>query len=237
MIFVIPTDIAKDQSALKGRVAAAEQLRARFSDCDSGLPLARSMDNVAVRDEIIRDLLQLGEQMKQLLDKTPTGHLTPPSRSPEGIEMIAVCGKSAATDDSSIRAEISQQHSRRRNRCRRAKTSAGVAFQRGYRQEDELRSSTPDLGHRMAPLALTRGDPSGIGPELALKAWLALHDAPNAPAFFVVANVTHLEGVAKRFALPVPIAVTTPAEADGPLSPCLARGRSCGPRSRRLGSA
>ncbi len=109
VIFVIPTDNAKDQSALKGRVAAAEQLRSRFSDCDLGLPLARSMDNVAVRDEITRDLLQLGEQMKQLLDKTPTGHLTPPSRSAEGIEMIAVCGKSAATDDSSIRAEISQQ--------------------------------------------------------------------------------------------------------------------------------
>lgn len=109
VIFVIPTNIAKDQSALKGRVAAAEQLRARFSDCDSGLPLARSMDNVAVREEIIRDSLQLGEQMKQLFDKTPTGHLTPPSRSAEGIEMIAVCGKSAATDDSSIRAEISQQ--------------------------------------------------------------------------------------------------------------------------------
>ncbi len=65
----------------------------------------------------------------------------------------------------------------------------------------------------MAPLALTRGDPSGIGPELALKAWLALHDAPNAPAFFVVANATHLEALAKRFALPVPIALTTPAEA------------------------
>ncbi|MGA3303376.1 MAG: 4-hydroxythreonine-4-phosphate dehydrogenase PdxA [Methylovirgula sp.] len=65
----------------------------------------------------------------------------------------------------------------------------------------------------MAPLALTRGDPSGIGPELALKAWLALHDVPNAPAFFVVANAAHLEGLAKRFALPVPIAVATPAEA------------------------
>lgn len=109
VIFVIPSEIAKDQSAIKGRVDAAEQLRSRFSDCDSGLVIARAMDNVAVRDEITRDSLQLGEQMKQLLDKTPVGHLTPPSRSPEGIEMIAICGKSAASDDSSIRAEISQE--------------------------------------------------------------------------------------------------------------------------------
>ncbi len=108
VIFVVPAEIAKDQAAILSRVGAAQQLRARFTDCDSGLPLARAMDNVAVRDEIIRDSLDLGEQMKQLLDKTPAGHLTPPSRSAEGIEMIAVCGKSAATDDSSIRAEISQ---------------------------------------------------------------------------------------------------------------------------------
>jgi 4-hydroxythreonine-4-phosphate dehydrogenase len=65
----------------------------------------------------------------------------------------------------------------------------------------------------MAPLALTRGDPSGIGPELALRAWLALHDAPSAPSFFIVANAAHLEELAKRFTLPVPIVTATPAEA------------------------
>lgn len=109
VIFVIPTEIAKNQPAIEGRVHAAEQLRGRFTDCASGLPLARAMDNVAVRDEVIRDSAQLSEQLKQLLDKTPTGHLTPPARTSEGIEMIAVCGKSASTDDSSLRAEISQK--------------------------------------------------------------------------------------------------------------------------------
>ncbi len=56
-------------------------------------------------------------------------------------------------------------------------------------------------------LALTRGDPSGIGPELALKAWLALHGAQSAPAFFIIADAEHLRALAERFALPVPIAV------------------------------
>lgn len=109
VIFVIPTEIAKNQAAIQGRLQAAEQLRTRFTDCNTGISLARGMDNVAVRDEIVRDSLQLGDQMKQLLDKTPTGHLTAPARGPEGIEMIAVCNKSAATDDSSLRAEISQK--------------------------------------------------------------------------------------------------------------------------------
>ncbi|MGO9134332.1 MAG: 4-hydroxythreonine-4-phosphate dehydrogenase PdxA [Methylovirgula sp.] len=63
------------------------------------------------------------------------------------------------------------------------------------------------------PLALTRGDPSGIGPELALKAWLALHDDPSAPTFFLIADADDLRGLAKRFDLPVPIAACAPSEA------------------------
>jgi len=109
VIFVIPTEIAKNQAAIQGRVQAAEQLRTRFEDCQSGLSLARNMDNVAVREEVIRDSLQISDQLKQLLDKTPTGHLTPPARTTEGIEMLAICSKSASTDDTSLRTEISQK--------------------------------------------------------------------------------------------------------------------------------
>ncbi len=54
-------------------------------------------------------------------------------------------------------------------------------------------------------LALTRGDPSGIGPELALKAWRALHAEEAAPAFFVIADPNDLAGLARRFDLPVPV--------------------------------
>lgn len=54
-------------------------------------------------------------------------------------------------------------------------------------------------------LALTRGDPSGIGPELALKAWLALHAQEAAPAFFLIADPEDLGHLARRFGLPVPI--------------------------------
>jgi 4-hydroxythreonine-4-phosphate dehydrogenase len=63
-------------------------------------------------------------------------------------------------------------------------------------------------------LALTRGDPSGIGQELALKAWAALHETPSAPAFFIIADIDHLKKLAKRFALPVAMAACTPGEAQ-----------------------
>ncbi len=54
-------------------------------------------------------------------------------------------------------------------------------------------------------LALTRGDPSGIGPELALKAWLATHLDPDAPPFVVAAEPDHLAALARELGLDVPI--------------------------------
>ena len=45
------------------------------------------------------------------------------------------------------------------------------------------------------PIAMTLGDPAGIGPELILRAWLA-RDA--AAPFFALADAAALEVVARR---------------------------------------
>jgi 4-hydroxythreonine-4-phosphate dehydrogenase len=62
-----------------------------------------------------------------------------------------------------------------------------------------------------APLALTIGEPAGIGPELMLRAWLA-RDAAPAP-FFALADPQALEALAHRLALAVPIVEVAPGEA------------------------
>lgn len=68
--------------------------------------------------------------------------------------------------------------------------------------------------HGKTLLALTRGDPSGIGPELALKAWAATHQDPEAPAFLIAAEPDHLAALAQRLGLEVPIApIGTAADA------------------------
>ena len=66
---------------------------------------------------------------------------------------------------------------------------------------------------RIAPLALTQGDPSGIGPELALQAWLQLHERSGAPSFFVVGDPAHLAAAASRLGHVVPIVECGPEEA------------------------
>lgn len=62
------------------------------------------------------------------------------------------------------------------------------------------------------PLALTQGDPSGIGPELALKAYAA-KDAAALPPFFLIADPAHIARVALALALDIPLETTTPNEA------------------------
>ena len=107
IILAIPHSVTA--ASLTERVHEAEQLRERFTDCDSGLPMARAMNDVTVRDPLIKTSIEINEGLRQLLDKTPAGHLTAPQRSAEGIEMIAVCSKGAAKDDSAARAAISQK--------------------------------------------------------------------------------------------------------------------------------
>ena len=62
-------------------------------------------------------------------------------------------------------------------------------------------------------LALTRGDPSGIGLEVAAKAWAAMRAEPGADPFLLVDDIGHARRAAARLGLDVPFVATTPAEA------------------------
>ncbi|GEP04604.1 4-hydroxythreonine-4-phosphate dehydrogenase PdxA [Methylobacterium oxalidis] len=63
------------------------------------------------------------------------------------------------------------------------------------------------------PLALTLGDPAGIGPELALAAWRLRTINPGVPPFFVVADPAFLERTANRLGESVPVAEIDPETA------------------------
>jgi peptidyl-prolyl cis-trans isomerase SurA len=82
----------------EGRLAEATQLRARFTDCAAGIPMAAAFRDTAVKEPITRSASTLNDGLRKILDSTPVGRLTPPSRSPQGIEMLAVCNKSDRQD-------------------------------------------------------------------------------------------------------------------------------------------
>jgi 4-hydroxythreonine-4-phosphate dehydrogenase len=61
----------------------------------------------------------------------------------------------------------------------------------------------------MQPLALTMGDPAGIGGELSIRAWRGLHE--SGPAFVALDDPDRLEGLARSMGLPVPVRVVEDA--------------------------
>ena len=69
------------------------------------------------------------------------------------------------------------------------------------------------------PLAVTQGDPSGIGPEIALKAWLA-RDA-STPPWFLLADPDHIARIATALGLTVPLAPVAPGEASAAFAKAL----------------
>jgi 4-hydroxythreonine-4-phosphate dehydrogenase len=62
------------------------------------------------------------------------------------------------------------------------------------------------------PLALTLGEPAGIGPDIALRAFLSRTDK-NVPAFYIVADPRFLAERAKRLNLDVAIVPAEPEDA------------------------
>lgn len=74
-----------------------------------------------------------------------------------------------------------------------------------------MNAGTPPLA---APLAITLGDPAGIGPEVILGAWARLRAERRAPPAFVVGGPELLRLCGERLGIDVPIVpIADPAEA------------------------
>lgn len=75
------------------RLAEANALRGRFSSCATDLEQVTRIPDSAVREQFRRLSTDLSPQFRQTLDQTAVGKLTQPSRTQQGIEMVAVCAK------------------------------------------------------------------------------------------------------------------------------------------------
>src|ERR1700761_7824169 len=70
------------------------------------------------------------------------------------------------------------------------------------------------------PLAVTMGEPAGIGPDITLAAWTR-RTALGLPAFYVHADPDALARRARRLGLAVPVESVTPAETSAVFSRAL----------------
>jgi peptidyl-prolyl cis-trans isomerase SurA len=97
IVLIVPRGAAP--AATEARRKEAEALRARIQTCDEANSLFKSMQNAAIREPVSKTSADLPAVLRELLDKTPIGHLTAPEVTKQGIEMVALCGRKPTTVD------------------------------------------------------------------------------------------------------------------------------------------
>ena len=107
VVFIVPR--GSPDAAYEARKRDAEALRSRFATCNEGITFARALPDVAVRDQVSKYSADLAQQLRQILDGTAIGHLTPPEQTAEGVQMFAVCAKKETKSETPEMEEIRDQ--------------------------------------------------------------------------------------------------------------------------------
>jgi peptidyl-prolyl cis-trans isomerase SurA len=97
IVLIVPR--GSSPAAIELRRKDAETLRARVQTCDEANSYFKSMQNAAIREPVIKTSADIPAVLRQVLDSTPIGHLTPPEVTKQGVEMVALCGRKPTTVD------------------------------------------------------------------------------------------------------------------------------------------
>jgi len=104
IVLIVPRGSAP--AAVEARHKEAEALRSRVQTCDEANAFFKSMQNAAIREAVTKTSADIPPVLREVLDKTPIGHLTPPEVTKQGVEMVALCGRKPTTVDTPKKKEI-----------------------------------------------------------------------------------------------------------------------------------
>jgi peptidyl-prolyl cis-trans isomerase SurA len=104
IVLIVPHGSAP--SVFEAKQKEAEALRGHVETCAQANAFFKSMPNAAIRDMVVKTSADMPAPLRELLDKTPIGHLTPPEVTKQGIEMVALCARNATTIDTPKKREI-----------------------------------------------------------------------------------------------------------------------------------
>jgi peptidyl-prolyl cis-trans isomerase SurA len=107
ILLIVPR--GSPETVREARKREAEGLRTRFQGCDEGIRLARGLKDVAVRDAVFRTSGDLSAVLREILDTTQEGRLTPPEITQQGIEMYALCSKRQTTSELPGKREVRER--------------------------------------------------------------------------------------------------------------------------------
>jgi peptidyl-prolyl cis-trans isomerase SurA len=104
IVLIVPRGSAS--TVVESRRKEAEALRGRVQTCQEANDLFKTMQNAAIRDTVTKTSADLPAPLRDVLDKTPIGHLTEPEVTKQGVEMVALCGRKPTTIDTPKKKEI-----------------------------------------------------------------------------------------------------------------------------------
>ncbi|WP_334361442.1 MULTISPECIES: SurA N-terminal domain-containing protein [unclassified Bradyrhizobium] len=107
IVLIVPRGSA--QSAIDLRRKEAESLRERVQTCEQANSYFKSMQNAAIRETVTKTSADIPGPLRELLDKTPIGHLTPPEITKQGVEMVALCDRKPTKVDTPKKREIREK--------------------------------------------------------------------------------------------------------------------------------
>jgi peptidyl-prolyl cis-trans isomerase SurA len=107
IVLIVPRGSAPD--AVETRKKEAEALRGRIQTCAEANMFFKSMQNAAIRDAVVKTSADIPPSLREVLDGTPIGHLTPPEITKQGVEMVALCARDPTTVDTPKKKEIREK--------------------------------------------------------------------------------------------------------------------------------
>jgi peptidyl-prolyl cis-trans isomerase SurA len=107
IVLIVPRGSAS--AAIDLRRKEAESLRERVQTCEQANNYFKSMQNTAIRDTVTKTSADIPGPLRELLDKTPIGHLTPPEITKQGVEMVALCDRKPTKVDTPKKREIREK--------------------------------------------------------------------------------------------------------------------------------
>jgi len=107
IVLIVPR--GSPSTLVESRRKEAELLRGRISSCEEAQDLFRAMRDAAIRDQITKTSADLPPNLRDLLDKTPVGKLTPPEVTKQGVEMVALCSRKPTKADTPAKREAREK--------------------------------------------------------------------------------------------------------------------------------
>jgi peptidyl-prolyl cis-trans isomerase SurA len=107
IVLIVPRGSAS--TSVEQRRKEAESLRERVQTCEQADSYFKSMQNAAIRDTVTKTSADIPAPLRELLDKTPIGRLTPPEITKQGVEMVALCDRKPTKVDTPKKREIREK--------------------------------------------------------------------------------------------------------------------------------